>query len=225
MATITFNKAPHSRIAAGAAIVEAAKTIVTKPIKNKLDAFQKAHREYEAAELIVEKADATVHSAEAAVGILDDAQDEAVNDLAAALIGDRYPRVHPFKAFGVEAPSILVNLGYAVEAKKVKALAVKVIAKKGLSPKSIAAAKAAQKAAIAVEQGLVPIAKLKALVAAARSRRDALGQPWETTLAALKRAARTAEDDGAKGVYSVLFESTAKPVKKKKVVPPPAPAK
>jgi hypothetical protein len=35
--------------------------------------------------------------------------------------------------------------------------------------------------------------------------RDALEQPWETALAALKRGAKAAENDGAKGIYSALF--------------------
>jgi hypothetical protein len=43
--------------------------------------------------------------------------------------------------------------------------------------------------------------------------------------AALKRGARAAEDDGAKGLFSALFESTAAPKKPKKkpTAAPPAP--
>ncbi len=83
---------------------------------------------------------------------------------------------------------------------------------------------AAEKAAKAVTTALAAVAPALKATDGARSRRDALVQPWETAFAALKRGARAAEDDGAKGLFAALFESTAtvrKPTKKKPVAPPP----
>lgn len=53
------------------------------------------------------------------------------------------------------------------------------------------------------------------------NRRDALAQAWETAFAGLKRAARSAEDDGAKRLYGVLFgRAKAAPERKKKAAEP-----
>ena len=51
------------------------------------------------------------------------------------------------------------------------------------------------------------------------TRRDALAQAWETAFAGVKRAARAAEDDGAKGLYGVLFERAKAAPKRKKKAP------
>ncbi len=54
------------------------------------------------------------------------------------------------------------------------------------------------------------------------TRRDALAQAWETAFAGVKRAARAAEDDGAKGLYGVLFERAKAAPKRKKAPQSPS---
>ncbi len=70
--------------------------------------------------------------------------------------------------------------------------------------------------------------KLQASVRDARRTRDAVAQGWESALAALKRGARAAADDGAPQLYATLFapagRSASKSSKPAPVAPPPAPA-
>jgi hypothetical protein len=42
-----------------------------------------------------------------------------------------------------------------------------------------------------------------------RATRDALGQPWESSLAKLKRATRVADDETGGELFATLFQSTA----------------
>ncbi len=56
------------------------------------------------------------------------------------------------------------------------------------------------------------------------SRRDALGQAWRTGFEKLKNAARTAEDDGAHGLFDALFHDDAPAAPKPKKKAPTAPA-
>jgi hypothetical protein len=63
-----------------------------------------------------------------------------------------------------------------------------------------------EKAANAVLNGIKPIEGLvKARDGAIRAR-DAKAPAWEKAFASLKRATRTAEDDGAAGLFAALFE-------------------
>ena len=77
--------------------------------------------------------------------------------------------------------------------------------KNNASKATLQAAQALEKAAGAVEQALIPIEKLQAVVRDTRHTRDAVSQSWESTLAALKRGARAAAEDGAPQLYATLF--------------------
>src|SRR5262249_27689488 len=122
---------------------------------------------------------------------------------------DGLPRMNPFKPFGAPAPAALCKMGYGDEAEKLLELTKAVLKKKGLSSNSMAKARKAGAAAKKVLAEIKPIAKLAKTRASATSAREALEQAWETAFAALKRGARAAEDDGAKGLFAALFERTA----------------
>ena len=77
--------------------------------------------------------------------------------------------------------------------------------KNNASKATLQAAQALEKAAGAVEQALIPLEKFQAVVRDTRHTRDAVAQSWESTLAALKRGARAAADDGAPQLYATLF--------------------
>jgi len=128
---------------------------------------------------------------------------------------------NPFKPFGAPSPTALQGLGYAEEAKQILVLESAVLKRKGLSKASIDAAKAAGKAARGVQAELAAIPKLEKARTAAMPRRDALAQAWETAFAGLKRAARAAEDDGAKGLHGALFGRAKASPKPKKKAPEP----
>jgi hypothetical protein len=216
METLQSGNSPGTRIAAGDSVLEAAKSTDTKPVAGRLAGFTKAHTSYSAADAIVKKAGEALQKQQAKVAEADLAQDVAVADLAAALPLDGLPRLNPFKPFGALPPTKLQGLGYAEEAKAVLALETAVLKHKNLSKGSAAAAKAAGKAALRVQAELKAIPKLEKARTDAMTRRDALAQAWETAFAGVKRAARAAEDDGAKGLYGVLFERAKAAPKRKK---------
>jgi hypothetical protein len=224
METLQSGNSPGTRIAAGDSVLEAATTVDTTPIAGRLAGFKKAHTSYSTADAGVKKAGEALQKQQAKVAEADVTQDEAVMGLAVALPLDGLPRANPFKPFGAPAPTTVQGLGYAEEAKVVLALEKEVLKRKNLSKGSAAAAKTAGKAALRVQAELVPIPKLIKARTDAITRRDALAQAWETAFAAVKRAARSAEDDGAKGLHAVLFErAKAAPKRKKKTPGDPTP--
>jgi hypothetical protein len=229
MATLSTPSTPGGRIDVGNAVMEAGKNADTRPVKGRFAVFTKNHRAYLRAEALVERHRARVAAQQATVGELDVIQDEAVDPLASALAGDGQNRTNPFKALGAPAPSVPKSQGYGAEAVTLLALCKKVRKLKGLSKASLRAVAAAERAARAVQAALEPIAALKKAEAAALQARDALAQPWETSFAALKRACRTAEDDGAHGLFAALFQPPADAAPKRgtvrlkgKTPPPPA---
>ena len=222
MATIQVDNAPASRVEVGNTVLEAAAASDTAPVKARLAAFEKAHRAYLAAQAQVTKADEAVRKCQAAVAESDVTQDEAVNALAGALAGDGLNRTNPFKAFGFDAPSKLVNYGYAREAKEARRLTATVRKKAGSSVATLRALQKLEKAADAVVKALEPLTKLEDARRAAISRRDAVGLTWETTFAALKRGARAAADDGATMLFTALFDRPRAPKKPAVSTPPKA---
>lgn len=222
METLQSGNSPGTRIAAGDSVLEAAKTIDTKPVAARMASFEKAHLSYSVADVAVKKASEALQKQQSKVAEADVTQDETLVELANALPLDGLPRLNPFKPFGAPPPTKLQGMGYAEEAKAVLALETAVLKRKNLSKGTIAAAKAAGKAALRVQAELLPIPKLTKARVDAMTRRDALAQAWETAFAAVKRAARAAEDDGAKGLHAVLFERAKAAPKRKKA---PAEAK
>jgi hypothetical protein len=213
MATLQSGNTAGTRIAAGDSVLEASKSVDMAPVTRRLAAFKKVHQAYSDADAAVKKATEALQAQQARVGEADVTQDDAVDHLAAGLAGDGLPRMNPFKPFGAPAPAALQKMGYGDEARALTALAGAVPKRRGLSDGTIAAAKAAAKAAAAVEAELGKLPKLEKARTAAMSRRDAFAQAWETAFAGLKRGARAAEDEGAKGLHAALFDRKAPPKK------------
>ena len=155
METLQSGSSPGTRIAAGDSVFDAAESVDTKPVANRLAGFKKVHGVYTAADAGVKKAGEALQKQQARVAEADVTQDEAVGDLAVALPNDGLPRVNPFKPFGAPSPTSLQKLGYADEAKQVIALEGAVLKRKGLSQGSIDAAKTAGKAALRVQTELL----------------------------------------------------------------------
>ena len=226
MPSLKVSHSPGSRILAGNHVLEAAKTVDVSAVKKRLALFATAHKELRAAEEAITKADDALRAQQTKVADADISQDDAVDALAVALVADGASRIQPFKKLGFASPSDLKELGYAREAKEAKRLAK--AASKGKTSKGTAAAcKKLDGAAQAVKTALASIPKLDEALRGARTRRDAVAQPWETAFVALKNAARAAEDDGARGIFDALFQVDAprakKPVKKSAGdTPPPA---
>jgi hypothetical protein len=225
MGTLQSGNSPGSRIAAGDSVLEAAKVVDTRPVTARLTVFAKIHKEYAAADALVQKASAELREQQAKVGDADAAQDDLILALASTLPADGFPRVNPFKPLGVVSPAALCALGYAAEAEEVLRLEKALRKRANLSKPSIAAAKAAGQAARDMIASMEPIPRLEKARAAAMTRRAALEQKWETAFAGLKRGARAAEDDGAKGLFAALFDRPEPKAKSrtKKAAPRPRP--
>jgi hypothetical protein len=225
MATMKIGKGPGVRLGAGASILAAAKAIDTRLVKARLAAFERAHGAYGAAQRKVDAAEGQLSAAQSRLSERDAVQDEAVETLARALVADGQPRVNPFATFGAAAPTAIMRLPIMEETKAIHALVAAVQRNKKLSKPTLQAAQALDKAVHAVEQALQPLDALDAAVRAARHTRDAIGQTWDTALAALKRGARAAADDGAPQLYATLFDRPSRPVAKNgKPAPPPTAA-
>lgn len=217
MATLrTQVQNPGARRTVGQSVLSAAKAVDTKRVKARLAAFAKAHAAYVKAADKVVAAEAVRDSAHAAVAQQDVAQDVAVDALVLALVGAGAPRLSPLSGLSNVAPADLKKLGTQKQARELLRITAAITKRGAASAALKKATKAAHDAATAVIKAGVSVVPREKLYQESLAARDALGQPWETALAYLKRAARVAEDDGATGLFAALFESTAAvPVKKK----------
>jgi len=196
---------PGMRLRLGASLLAAARAIDTRLVKRRLERFERAHRGYAAAQRRVEVADAKLRASQRYVAECDAIQDEAVEALARALVGDGASRQNPFAAFGVPAPGTLVRLPFAEAAKAVHRLVATLGRSETADKGTGEAARAAERAARVVEQALGPVETLGQTVRDARRMRDALVHDWHSALAALRRATRSAADDGAPLLHATLF--------------------
>lgn len=220
MATVQSNGRPRSRIAAGNAVLAAAGSLNVEPVKKRLSAFSKAHTTYIAKEEEVERATGALAAQQKRVAEADVDLDEAVMVCAAVLPADGLPRLNPFKPFGAPAPSDLCVMGYGAEVEAVLSLEKAILKRDGLSKPTLDAAKRMGDAARKAKAAQAPLPDLEASRASAVHARNALDLGWETAFASLKRASRAAEDEGAMGLYTALFDRA--PARRRKA-PPAAP--
>lgn len=216
MAARLRTTSPGLRLQLGGSVLSAARAVDTRLVKDRLGRFARMHRTYVGAQEKVDTAESKLRAAQARLAECDTVLDEAVETLAGVLCADGAPRGNPFDAFGAPSPGTLMRLPFAEEAEGVHQLVAAVERSKGASKATLQAAQAAEKAAKAVEEALVPIAKLQDNVRDARRARDAVGQGWESALASLKRGARAAADEGAPDLYPTLFPPVVRAVTKNK---------
>jgi hypothetical protein len=217
-------KSPAMRLDMGAAILAAAQTNNTHSVKRRLDTFTAVHRRYASAQRQVQSIDEQTQAAQNRLAATDTAQDGAVEALARALVTDGQPRSNPFTAFGAVSPCAVKRLWAGDEAKAIHQLVAVVRGHPGASQATLAAAAAADKSARAVEAVVAQLGQLEQASRRARQRRDGINDTWDTALAALKRGARAAVDDGAPGLYAALFGRVTRPTRKKPQPAPPSPA-
>ena len=214
---------PGNRLQTGTAVLAAARGVDTRLIGARLKSFERAHKLYVDAQRKVGAAEAELRAAQAVLGERDVDQDEAVEALARALVGEGYPRANPFASFDAASPAAIMRLPFGEEVMAIRQLVSAVQRNKQLARPTLNAAQAAEKAARVVDQALTPVAKLETVLKETRHTRDAVGQTWETALAALKRGARAAADDGAPRLYMTLFGRTPRGSNTKEPTAPPAP--
>ncbi len=205
--------APGLRLRMGESVLFAAGMVDTRLVKDRLARFKREHRRYADAHARVATIEGRVRAAQQRLSGCDAAQDDAVEALARALVGDGQPRRNPFAAFGAPSPSALTRLPFADEAKAVQKLVDLVRLETPLSKPTSEAARKAAEAARAVERAIVDVKKLEETLHAARVARNAIAHGWHSEYRALKLVARAAAADGAAHLHGRLFP---KPVRKRK---------
>jgi len=205
---------PGARAEIGRAVLTAADTVDRRLVQLRLTAFATTHARYIAAQRAVEAAEDELTAAAAVVRRCDAEQDAAIDALARALVLDRRPRANPFHGFGVPSPAVLQRRAAAAEAKAIHKLVAAVQRIEGCAASTLEAAQAADAAASAVEEALASMLPVEAALRTARRARDAVGQQWNRDLAALKRRAQAAADDGAPHLHAALFASVGRTSRK-----------
>ena len=215
---------PARRLEMGAAILAAARVVDTTLVSARLAAFARAHRGYADAQQQVEAAEKQLRDSQVRLALRDAEQDRAVEILALRVANTGQPRSNPFAAFGIASPSTIKQMTPAAEAKAIHQLVTVIQQRKGLGREVQTAAAAAEAAAKTVDTTAGAVQKLQSTWDTCRQARDGIGQIWAVALAALKRGARSAADEGAPDLYAALFERPHRPVKKKsQPVTPPDP--
>jgi hypothetical protein len=189
----------------GDEIASRATELDTRPVKAKLASFLAEHARHAKAEEAVTKAEEALRAAQAAAGEIDGALDGDVEQMASLLPSIGLPRASPFKPFGLPPPSDLVKLEYTKEIAATKKLASKVSAHKSATKPMKDLAKSIVANGKKLEASLPAIKKAEKALSAAITARNTVGVDWERALGRLKNATRTAEDDGAAGLYEKLL--------------------
>jgi hypothetical protein len=199
----------------------------SKVVKAAIVPFLKAQQAMEAADSVVDEAERALHDASVAAAAADAVQDRAVLALATALSGDGFSRSNPFKAFGAPSPSKVTNQASLVEAKTLTALAAAVVAHPKAGAVSKRAAADAQRAAQAMTDASMQLAKCRVARAAAVSSRDlTTPKQWREALNDLKAVVRYADVVDGTDHYASVFSSVNKAMlaaKKQKNIQPPVP--
>ncbi len=215
MTTRKFNKGHAGRLRIGKVVLANANRVDTSLIEARLAAFAEQQTTYADAQNAVDDSLQRRNEHVAKLADLDAAQHTAVEKLALALANDGQPLSSPLAAFTSETRASLKTLPQAECAKAIHKLAAAVLRHESLSRGSRDAAGAAHVAARSLEDGLLKLAAIDDSLGERRHDRDAVGDRWDESLAALKRGARAAADEGAAGLYAALFELIGKPVTRK----------
>jgi len=224
MATRNTGSTAPWRLRRGESVLSAARAVDTTLLKARLERFERSHQEYVDAHRKVEATEAQLRTVEIRVEGCDAGQNKAIAALAGALITDGQPPGNPFGAFAAPTIGKLTRLPFTQKTKAVHDLVAAVQRDGRLTPVTLKAAEAADKAARAVEQALVPFQKMQQGVREARRMRDVRAQAWDTALAALRFDARAAARDGMPQLYAALFPPSRPAAKTKTpaVTPPVA---
>jgi hypothetical protein len=213
-----------ARLEAGTTVLQAARRVDTTLVKARLASFAKAQRSYEEAQRQVAAADAKLREGQVRLARCDAEQDAALEQLARALVTAGQPRPNPFAAFGGSSPSKIKDLNPAAKVDAVYQLTTAVQRQKALDKVALSAARAAEKAGQQAAAEVLAVERLQATATGSRRARDNIGRTWKSAFEALKLGARSADIDGAPGLYTALFGQPSRVRKKAAAPPTPAPA-
>jgi len=206
---------PTGRLEIGKAVLDAARVIDTSLIASRLASFAAIHQSLADAQSVVATAQndlsAEIDRVKAAAAVLD----AAIDDLLYPLMTDRRQRRNAFAPFGIEAPSVVLQMNPAEKGKAIVSLTAALKNEHSLSAKTQECAAAAEAAALALLAALEPCGLIDAALRKARSNRDGIAEQWDDALRVLRRGARVAADEGASDLHSILFGRTVRQRKRK----------
>jgi hypothetical protein len=219
----------EGRIGRGDALVARGKALELGRLAPRFAAFEAAHARLVEAEREVAARRDALEAQEAALGLAGAFHDLAIEVVAAALVADGFPRVHPFRPLGFVSPSELAKLGAAAEADEALRLVEALSAHPRASERARAATERLATAARNLKEALRPLRKLARARDEATAKRDALAEPWEAAHAELLVRAQLARDDAGAALFAALFvgppgggETPTKGAKKRRVERRPA---
>ncbi len=217
MARIKKSKStsPGTRLQIGAKVLDGARVVDTRLVRDCLQQFQQVHRSYASAQRKVDVAESEIRVVQARLAQLDTLANDAIDELARRLVADGEPIKAPFEGFGGPSQGRFVHLRFATKAATVHHI-VGVLREKDVSETVKRAAEAAEKVARKVDDALTSMAKLEDTARKARRLRDAGGQKWESALFALRHNTQAAAARGAPELYTTLFPPPTKAASKTK---------
>lgn len=221
----TMSRTTHgskSRVKIGAAVLHAAELVDTRLVAPRLQNLKDAYQAYLEAERTVDAAEARLDSEKLTLTELGAAHDDAVEGLARCLVNEGHSRTNPFDAFDVPSPSLIKRMPPAEAARAVRSLLATLERSGALSTPTREAGERVEQMTQLVEAALPPYQTRLDEVRAARRVSDVVGGTFDEAVAALRRAARAARDDGAPGLYAALFPTPPRPSKKPKPTAPTA---
>jgi hypothetical protein len=213
------------RLRAAAAVLAGAEVAETTLVAGRLQSVTAAHREYREALRKVDEAAVRLEAERRGLAELDAVHDAAVEQLAISLVNEGLPRTNPFAAFDAEAPSVIKRLAPADAARAVRTLLTALSRRETLSPATLEAGRRVEQSTQRIEAALPGLHARQDELQAARHMSEVVGPRFDSALAALRRAARAAADDGAVDLYTALFPPPVRVAKVKQLpsVPVTAP--
>lgn len=210
METTKTTRGHLARTQLGDAVLAAAGLVDTRTIAARLAGFTAAHhtllqaqRALDAA--LVQESDTSQRLATVGADV-----DQALERLVLALQHDGHSRISPFAAYGGESPSSLKVMRIAEKPAAVQTLLIPILRDERLSAATLETAQQVGHTVAVLSEATRQLGASSTTVRQAREARDQLAAAWEEALAALKRGARAAADEGAPTLYDDLFAHTTK---------------
>src|SRR5437879_1393921 len=113
MATLKASGSPRGRVQTGDAVLIAARTTETGPVRQRLARFERVHEAYTRAQEQVEAAETEVRAAKDEAAARHADQGKEVLEVARGLVGDGQPLDNPFVTFAAPTPKALMRMPLA----------------------------------------------------------------------------------------------------------------
>src|SRR5258705_2360139 len=115
-ARIKKTTSPGTRLQIGATVLDGARAVDTRLVRDCLQRFEQAHRSYVSAHRKVDAAESQIRTVQARLAQLDTLANDAIEELVRRLVADGEPIKAPFEALGRPPRGTLIHLRFAPKA-------------------------------------------------------------------------------------------------------------